>query len=87
MGSQSISTQDPNPRFNPCGSPNSPFALCFFLKTCIARFSLRRRGEQSGNKAKTHKAQKKHKEQKNKTNETIYDDEVSQSLSQRMQSN
>jgi hypothetical protein len=52
-----------------------------FFKTCIARFSLR--GEQPGNKANNrgkHKAQE-HKDKKthNKTNETIYDDQVSQS--------
>jgi hypothetical protein len=57
-------------------SPQPSKVRIFFL-TCIARFSLRR-GEQSGNKAKTEWSTK-HKNTKNKTNETIYDDQVSQS--------
>jgi hypothetical protein len=52
----------------------SASAVYIFFKTCIARFSLRW-GEQSGNKVKT-EGNTKHK---NKTNETIYDDQVSQS--------
>jgi hypothetical protein len=53
-----------------------------FFKTCIARFSLRG-PEQSGNKANNrgkHKAQEhKGKKTQNKTNEIIYDDQVSRS--------